>query len=101
MTLSENNNNNKDVISLSSRALSDISDVNSSFTADNIVLNDDMEIKEVSKNIQLNKLTTYSKQVFLDKTITKFPLNLAPKQVKHLFAKVNTEMNSNNVMTSS
>ena len=100
ITLSENNNNNKDVISLSSRALSDISDVNSSFTADNIVLNDDMEIKEVSKNIQLNKLTTYSKQVFLDKTITKFPLNLAPKQVKHLFAKVNTEMNSNIVIDS-
>ena len=99
ITLSENNNN-KDVISLSSRALSDISDVNSSFTADNIVLNDDMEIKEVSKNIQLNKLTTYSKQVFLDKTITKFPLNLAPKQVKHLFAKVNTEMNSNIVIDS-
>ena len=99
VTLSEHNNN-KDVISISSRTLSDISDVKSSFSQDNIVLNDDMEIHEVSKNIQLNKLTTYSKQAFLDKTITKYPLNLVPKQIKRLFAKVNTEMNGNIVIDS-
>ena len=92
--------NNEDNVSINSDDISNKSMLPQDLPQGNDVFDENMNTDDMSKKLQLNKFTSYTRKSFLDRSTKKGTQNLTYTQQKNFYEKVNQNMNQNIIIDS-
>ena len=92
--------NNEDNVSIKSDDISNKSMLPQDLPQGNDVFDENMNTDDMSKKLQLNKFTSYTRKSFLDRSTKKGTQNLTYAQQKNFYEKVNQNMNQNIIIDS-
>ena len=92
--------NNEDNVSIKSDDISNKSMLPQDLPQGNDVFDENMNTDDMSKKLQLNKFTSYTRKSFLDRSTKKGTQNLTYAQQKNFYERVNQNMNQNIIIDS-